>query len=348
MSHLEILLPFGLPQEELAADLLRELKTPALAALVGKGKAAPPRKFDAFSRVLPHELWISRRLGLDGTPEHSPPLAAARMRALGQAPEAGTWFILNPAHLHIARDHLVLTDLRQLALSDQDSGALFEAARPLFEESGMPLRYGDAANWFVRADGWAGLRTSTPDSACGHNIDIWMPQGGGERDWRKLQNEVQMLWHDNAVNQARAERGLRPINALWLWGGAAADAVPRAAPYQTIFNPSGWSRDFTEPPNTGGWRCNAAELIGAMPESALLALDDLAESALSGDWGGWLESYQRLESDWFAPLLGTLQDGQLDRLTLHIGDGTRLLEFDATKLSLQKFWRKPSLSRLAP
>jgi hypothetical protein len=348
MSHLDILLPFGLPQEEMARDLMRALKAPALATLVGKGKAAPPESFDAFSRVLPHELWISRRFGLDGTPEQSPPLAATRLRALGQAASSGTWFILNPAHLHVARDHLVLTDLRQLALSDQDSGALFEAARPLFEESGMPLLYGDAANWFIRADDWAGLRTSTPDAACGHNIDIWMPQGSGERNWRKLQNEVQMLWHDHAINQARAERGLQPINALWLWGGSPGGAVRHATPYQTIFNPAGWSRDFTEPPNTGGWRCNAAELIGAMPESALLVLDDLIEPALSTDWGGWLDTYHRLESDWFAPLLGALQDGLLDRLSLNIGSGARLLEIEVSKLSLQKFWNKPSLGRLAP
>src|SRR5687767_7350151 len=36
MSHLDILLPFGLPPAHLAPDLLRELKTPALATLIAK------------------------------------------------------------------------------------------------------------------------------------------------------------------------------------------------------------------------------------------------------------------------------------------------------------------------
>jgi len=347
MSHLDILLPFGLPQEDLAADLLRELKMPALSTLIGRAKAGPPQVFDAFSRVLPHELWLSRQFGLDGTPEHSPPLAAARMRALGQTPETGIWFILNPAHLHIARDHLVLTDLRRLALQADEARTLFDAAAPLFEQAGKTLLYGDAANWFMRADDWGGLRTSTPDSACGHNIDIWMPQGSGERDWRKLQNEVQMLWHDHPVNQARASNGQNPVNSLWLWGGALANAVPGASRYTELVNPFGWSRDLggsatrIEARNTG-------ELMTAAPQAGLLVLEQLVEAALAGDWGSWLEQFRRLEADWFAPLLQALQDGKLDQLSLIIGNGARLHTFETSKHALRKFWRAPSLSRLAP
>ena len=42
--------------------------------------------------------------------------------------------------------------------------------------------------------------------------------------WRKLQNEIQMLWHIDPVNEERELRGLPRINSLWISGiGKLAD-----------------------------------------------------------------------------------------------------------------------------
>src|SRR3546814_1649888 len=35
--------------------------------------------------------------------------------------------------------------------------------------------------------------------------------------------ELQMLWFDHPVNQARTENGLPAINSLWVFGGASRD-----------------------------------------------------------------------------------------------------------------------------
>ena len=126
MSHIEILVPFALPPAELAVDLLRELGLPALAMLLARARRLPTSAdnsrdpdadtHDGFARSLPHEAWLAHRFGMaTALPTcGSPPLAAARMRMLGMHPEPGYWFMLQPVHYHIARDHLVLTDLRQL------------------------------------------------------------------------------------------------------------------------------------------------------------------------------------------------------------------------------------------
>ena len=360
MSHLDILLPFGLPPPELASDLLRALKAPSLAMLLGRARLRH-QAFDGFARALPHETWLALQFELpDGTRTGgSLPVAHRARQALGLPPVAGIWFILHPVHIVAASDHLVLIDRRHLVITEVESRVLFESAQPLFEEAGKQLIYGDADTWFVRADDWGGLRTATPDAACGHNIDIWMPKGDGDRDWRKLHNEVQMDWHTHSVNNERAARGLKPINALWLWGGSsdATDtqdnpgskpasrpaSIPAASPYARSFNLPIW---LQEPAKHGATTIDDVTVPGS--EKRLLVLDTLVEAALAADWAEWLTRLHQLEADWFAPLLAALKDGQLERITLLPSHNIALSEFTITPHSLRKFWVKPSLARLLP
>lgn len=349
MSHIEILLPFGLPPPELVPDLLRVLKAPALATLLSRAKSSPQASsFDAFSRALPHEIWLSRQFGLDSAPGvgTSPPIASAAMKAHGLAPDHGVWFMLQPVHIHIARDHLVLTDQRQLTLPESEARTLFEHARPLFDEVGKTLLYGDAKTWFMRADDWATLQTSTPDAACGHNIDIWMPKGPDERNWRKLQNEVQMHWHIHPLNEERESRGDKTVNSLWCWGAADAAGQGGASRYDACFNLPGWMQAFGHVSDDKNQAADAAGVIAAAPNHGLLALDALIAAGLGGDWSEWLDRVQQLESLWFAPLLAALKARKIDQLSLTLTHNSRLATFHATSWSLHQFWVKPSLEKL--
>ncbi|MEO6352763.1 MAG: hypothetical protein ABIO19_02050 [Burkholderiaceae bacterium] len=351
MSQIDILLPFGLPAPELAPDLIRQLKTPALATLLGRARSEPQapewQSFDGFASALPHEAWLAQQFGLEAHMAQggSPPVALAAMAMFGLEPDDGVWFMLQPIHIHVARDHLVLMDQRQLPISEQESRTLFALAEPLFTEYGMALRYGDAHTWFMRADAWGDLRTSTPDAACGHNIDIWMPKGRFERDWRKLQNEVQMHWHDHAINQAREMRGQKPVNSLWLWGGTPS--APRLTQstaqsrYTAAFNLPRWMGALGQNRNM-----TAEQLILAAPQQGLLVLDALVEAALAGDWGRWLEQMQELELHWFAPLLDAIKAGKLGSVALILSHNKELRSCHVNRMALRRFWLKPSLNQL--
>lgn len=353
MSHLDILIPFGLPPAEISTDLLKQLKLPALATLTARAKSesgtAHIETFNDFSRALPHEIWLVRQFGMDAhlKSDNSPPIATALMQSFGVTPEAGTWFVLQPVHIHIARDHLVLTDLRHLQLTDKDARALFDIARPLFEEVGKDLVFGNASTWFVRADDWSELHTSTPDAAGGHNIDIWMPKGPGERDWRKVQNEVQMYWFDHSINAAREINGLKPVNSIWLWGGAP-EKIHSQSRYSQTFNLSGWHTAYGHLAPQRATDANANDVLTAKSEQSLLVLDDLLEPALSNDWSRWLESMHMLEENWFAPLLQALKTGKIARVSLVATNNSHISRFTVTKTSLRKFWVKPTLATLCP
>jgi hypothetical protein len=350
MSHLDILLPFGLPPQELAADLFRELKVPALSTLIARAKSAQRRHeaFDDLSRALPHEAWISRQFGLENALRSggSPPIAAAAMREFELPDEPGTWFIINPVHFHIARDHLVLIDPRQLQLAEQEARILFDVAQQLFAEVGKPLLYGNSKTWFVRADDWNQLQTSTPDATTGHNIDIWMPKGEGERNWRKLQNEVQMHWFSHPVNAERESRGAKPVNSIWLWAGTPASTHGGAARYTHVFNLTGWMQALAQFGVKRADNRDAPAVVAAAPERGLLLLDALIEPALANDWSQWLAELHKLEAEWFVPLLAALKSGKIDQLSLAPTDHARISTFTANRNSLRKFWVKPSLAPL--
>ncbi|GGC17455.1 hypothetical protein GCM10007205_28070 [Oxalicibacterium flavum] len=344
MNRLEVLLPFALTPVELTRDLERELRLPALAMLLGRGRLTLSNETDGFSRALPHESWLAGSYDSPAQADNSPPLGTALARAANLTTPPGCWFVLQPVHIHIARDHLVLTDPRQLQLDESHSRTLFDIARPLFEEVGQTLLWIDAATWLLRADDWQALRTASPDAACGHNVDIWMPQGEQAREWRRLQNEVQMHWHGHAVNDERAAQGQNPVNSIWLWGGstAATDAAAARRIFSSSAGPGPQLAALGSQPVA-----SVDALLAASGDDGVLVLDELIAPALSQDWAQWIDHFNALETRWFAPLLAALQAGRLQQIDIVFSHHAVLKHVATGKGALRKFWKKPSLSALS-
>ena len=165
---------------------------------------------------LPHERFL---LG--------PRLPIAPVLLLGQSDlelnPAQMIACLQPIHLHATRDHLILMHQNQIDLTEQESAKLLQVALPIIEQDFQhALLYQGKRDWFIPAGPFSSLVTHSIDQAHGRNIDWWMPRDSQEpgiaKLWRKLQNEVQMLWHIDPVNEERTQRGLPAINSLWISG----------------------------------------------------------------------------------------------------------------------------------
>ncbi|MCY0910329.1 hypothetical protein [Massilia antarctica] len=340
MTQISLVLPFALPPPELAPDLVRALQAPALAALISRTASHQQLPVDEDLRALPHEAWLARALALSA--DGKPAFAAAVMAGYGLAPAQGTWFIVNPAHTQIARSHMLMADMRRLQLSEAHGRILFDIAKPYFDENGMTLLYGDAGTWFMRADDWADLETSTPDSAVGMNLTDWMPKGPPARAFRKLQNEVQMLWFEHPVNTEREARGQAAINSFWPWGAAAAGArVDTSALATSAASP--WMAAMAGHP-----QATPVTPIDTMSGDAILVCDALTEAAMATDWAGWLQHMHHLEQSTFVPALAALKDGRLQQLQLILSHRTSQIAFTTTRFSQRAFWRRPTLDRLLP
>jgi hypothetical protein len=344
MSQITLVLPFALPIPEFAPDLVRALQAPALSALLSRTSSHARLPANDAVRALPHEQWLARELGLANGGR--PAFAAAAMHAAGVEasiePLSGTWFIVNPIHIEIARTHLMMGDLRNLGLKEPESRALFETALPYFEEAGHALVYGDAGTWFMRADDWAGLDTATPDAALGMDLTDWMPVGERAAAFRRLQNEVQILWHTHPVNAAREARRLPPVNAFWAWGAADAGKLPSPnAPSLKTFDAGGAVQALA------GAQPDALPDFGARFDGdTILYCGSAAPYAVGADWGGWVAQLQQLEAALFAPILDALTKGRVREVKLVLSHRDAHAEFTTTALAQRKFWRRPTLDRL--
>jgi hypothetical protein len=358
MASISLVLPFALPAPEFAPDLVRALEAPALAALLSRSADSAFRPLEGAARVLPHELWIARALGL--AQGAAPGIAASSMRGYGLDPGDGTWFIVNPTHIQIAHSHLMMGDTRQLDLREDEGRALFEAARDCAVDAGHALLYGAADTWFLRADDWEGIQTASPDAAVGMNLTDWVPAGPQARAFRKLQNEVQVSWYSHPVNAARESRGQAPINSIWPWGGAsvagehAIKLVARAAgklapqPALSTWASPGWLNALADQRlnDLSGIADKLLEGAGEREGGRVLVCGNAAAPAIAADWHAWLQQMHMLEQALFAPLLAALKQGRIRRLRLVLSHRDGHLETTTTPMAQRKFWRRPTLERL--
>jgi len=346
--HCQLLIPDLFWPEREFRDIYRELATPALEQLLGKGRRrtefvsveaeqVTARQVAATSA----EAWLCTHFGVDK--QRDWPAAPYCLLADGGEPGRHHWFRADPVHLKLEGGRLVLADSGTFSISQQEAESVTESLNAHFFADGLtfyPLR---PDRWYLRSETAPALETTELAAAAGRSIDTLLPRGADAQTWRTRLNDVQMLLHGLAVNEARESAGKAPINSVWLWGGGTlSDAV--SAPIDAL-----WSRDPLAaglaqaariaardlPDNAADWlRASASEGVN------LVVLDRLRGAAQYGDAHGWREGMQQLERDWFAPLLEALRLERIGMLSLYALGPEGVLAAEVTRGDLRRFWRR--------
>ncbi|WP_118179223.1 regulator [Paraburkholderia phosphatilytica] len=379
--RLHLLLPFALPAAADASTALHHLDSPALDRLVARATLVERVIGEDFQRTLPHERWVARQFGAvpahaatsaaanapagassalnGGGADDEAPLAPYMLRADGGEPGDAVWACVQPVHVRIAHDHLVLIDPAALELADDEAAALFAVARPLIEEMGVRIEAPQPRRWYLSSASLGTLAGASPLRASGRNIEIWLPHeaksGERSRAWMKLQNEVQMAWFQHPVNEAREARGLPAVNSIWFHAQGAAQPVK--SPFARVLSDAAATRGLAlaastpagAPPATfaalnqaGHSDATRADATGA----TLVELDPFSVPFISQDWASWNAAAHALERDWFAPALDALQTGKLAQLGITLCGDTGSVTLDITRGDLRKFWRRRMLASL--
>ena len=228
----------------------------------------------------PHEQALAAALGLQ-VADGCVPLAGLAAARAGLPADGRVWARVTPTHWQLGTEQITLHDPEELALDEASSRALFEAARLLFEEEGFEWRWVSPTLWLVSHASLQGLPCASLDRVSGRNVDLWLAADPRARLVRRLQNEVQMLWHAHPLNAEREAQGLPVVNSFWLDG---CGPVP------------------------------AAEVLA---RAASVRLDQrLRRPALQGDAEAWLEALSALDAEVIQPAMAAAAGGAEVHITL--------------------------------
>jgi len=274
---MHLLIPFASALSDASTHTLRDLELPQLTRLFARLVASERLGSDEYSLTPPHERALAEALGWHGH-DGALPWAAHLAGNDGIATGDAAWALLTPVHWHVGRDHISLADPAELALGEAESRELLDAGRTLFESEGFTLAWGAPARWYASHADFDALPCASIDRVIGRNVDLWLPNHPKARLIRRLQNEVQMLFYNHPLNDAREARGELSVNSFWLSGCGRRQPVP-----------SGFAVQVDE---------------------------RLRAPLLADDWAGWADAWRALDAGPIADLLARSQRGETTSLTV--------------------------------
>lgn len=306
---------------------------PSLELLLARGRGSSGESVSL-------EAWLQEAFGLEGAPL---PAGALTLAAAGGDPAEECWGRADPVHLRLMRDRLVVVPSAAFAIAGDEAQALVEALNRHFTGR-IEFQAIEPARWCARLERGFALEAAPPLEAAGRDADLALREGGEPaRRWSRLLNEIQMLLHAHPVNLSREARGEPQLNSVWLWGVGAA---PRAAAsrWQAVSADDPLARGLAR---VSGARhamlpACASTLLERAPDEGrhLVVLDALRAPLALGESAQCREGIERLERDWFAPLLEALRAGRLGMLTLHVPESLGAA-FELVRGDLRRFWRRP-------
>lgn len=279
-----LLIPLAASTAPGCRQALEGLPLPHLDRLLPRLSPAGTDAGEESDFTPPHERALARHLGLPAGRDGTIPWAAwehGGTQAHVQAPAgaaACAW--VTPCQWRVGSDQVLLADPATLGLDEAASRELLGILAPWFAEDGIELAYDAPTRWRARSVLFDGLATASLDRVVQRDVRAWMPDPARARLLHRLHSEMQMLLYTHPFNDARAARGLPPVNAFWVHG---AGRLPE----------------------------------GALPAVAMPEVPQvLRDAALHEDWRAWAEGWKALDAGPVARLAAHVERGGAARLTL--------------------------------
>lgn len=328
-----VILDLFLPQE-IFVDACAGLSVPVLEKMLARSK----------SELLPAEIystgtleeWLCRTFGI--ARQLDEPIAPVTLIADGMQPGTDYWLRVDPVHLQIQRTQLFLYP--QIPLDADEAAQLCTSLNTHFAAEGLRFFSPHPQRWYLQMKIVPDIVTRPLSQVTGRNVQAHLPKGSDALRWHKAFNEIQMLFFEHVVNQAREARGDLPVNSIWLWGGGHAVAQ-LARPYTKVFGDSFLAGAFAQAAGIP-YQILPDDLIRYADDSegdVLIVWEGLRRPLQQGDLHAWRDSVQCLEQSYIAPLWEALRNGHIRQLSLNILNAGVAHRFVLTRSAVWKPWR---------
>jgi hypothetical protein len=323
------------PRLREAAEALTEgLVLPALETLLSRGSHRVRQGSDETPEGMLFELFGHRR-GRDA----DWPVAPVTRTLDAEAATPGWYVRADPVHLNADLREVRLFDASAFTLEEGEAQRLASEVRACLPAEGWVLEALHPARWYLRLPHAPRIRTHPPSAVIGANLDEFLPEGEDSPRWRRLLNEVQMVLHASAVNEARTARGELPVNSIWLWGAGDLPAAP-TSPWGHVWSDDTLALGLARLAEAGYQALpasGAAWLAQSGPGDHLIADAGAHRCAQLGDVVRWRSFVAALEERWLQPLRAAVRRRELESLEIVAGRG---LAYRATRWSLRRSWRR--------
>lgn len=267
---MHIVLPGALPDTDAARALAPHVQktAPALVGWLSNARVKLQAIKPAVTGCTAYEQWQLERAGYQPDPNQN--LAAGLgplwVKNKNLAPAQSIW-LAELVHLAPTQSSTAMLTSHDLNITQEQSVALFESAQALFDDTGFSLYPDTDCRWRVEPPADCNFNCASPALVASTSVNDWWVRNEETRPWRRLFNELQMLWFDHPVNHARQAQGLPPVNGLWLFGGGRPE-----------------------------------QLLLSAPTSEVQLYEALQAPFAAQDWGAWLSALADLETQVFQPL----------------------------------------------
>ena len=328
MKKVHIVIPDLFLPPQLAAYACKDLRLPALEKLLARAQSTP-LNIDTL------ESWLCRQFGIEELA-----IAPLTLQADGMQAGASYWLRADPVGIGMQRDQMVLQG--DIALSAEEAAQLCASLNAHFAEDGLHFVAPHPQRWYLQLAITPALETTPLPQVAGADMHAHLPRGVDALRWHAVLNEIQMLFYEHAVNQAREQRGESVVSGVWFWGGGKR-AEKMLQSFAGMTGDSEIARAFAQAagiplllnaePMPTGWLEQDGDLM--------VAWEGLRNALQGANLERWRNAVQQFEKNIAAPLLFALSAGKVEQITLDVLSEGASRRFLLTRGSMWKLWRLP-------